>query len=159
MNAIMRSVMTSLKLFLILTILIHSTVAPGGYHEEAFSRHIETIAKTVKKCYRTEYNTLIYTTQIKFAKLEKPVAGVCYRIFSKIEIDKEYFKSLNYHEQVELLFHEIGHCVFGYPHEKAPSIMQPQGSLGFDFIWNYSKYVSEFFARKKTCDITWHEVK
>lgn len=129
--------------------------------DERFSRHIRNIETIFHKCGKNDYVSILASSSIVFARQEKRVAGVCYRLVNRIEIDPEYFNSIPYHEQLELLLHEVGHCVIGYgDHTPVPSVMQASGTLGVDFVRNFEYYINDLFSnpKNKQCKIKWADL-
>lgn len=56
--------------------------------------------------------------------LENPkIAGRCHRYSPNdpknwIEFDEDYWNTLTYYGKEELVFHELGHCVYGLEHDE-----------------------------------------
>lgn len=72
-----------------------------------------------------------------------------------ITIDKQYFDNTDLGSQIELIFHELGHCELGRVHtsaldaSKQPlSIMYPVNFGGSQFMINEQAYVNELFTNK-----------
>jgi hypothetical protein len=59
-------------------------------------------------------------TAIRFGNLESPTAGLCASLpvlgYSIITIDRATWDIKTELEKMELLYHELGHCVCGLPH-------------------------------------------
>lgn len=143
-------------------ILTNSFTESATLHSPRVKEHVKVINKLINKCTRDKktYKTILMMTSIRFVPQGNKIAGTCYPFGARIELDPFYWETLPYHQQEELLLHEVGHCVFKFPHEDAPDIMQASGTLGNDYIRKYNYYVNKFFGCKKSdcCDITWREI-
>jgi hypothetical protein len=98
---------------------------------------------------------------VYFADLEPGIAGVChyFRVGSGpirwgyIEIDKEYWGYISEFQKINLIFHELGHCVLGRDHVPwGNSVMMCPQSMMYDTVLstqcmedNYQAYLEEMF--------------
>lgn len=70
--------------------------------------------------FNSTYNTIV-NIEIKFKELDDNIAGICYYYGSEsfsnyIEIDKIIFSEYSNLGKEELIFHELGHCIFDREH-------------------------------------------
>jgi len=98
---------------------------------------------------------------ISFADLPGDEAGVChyFRVgagpirWGYIEIDEPYWKTISEQQRINLIFHELGHCVLGRDHviptnsvEMCPkSFMHPSVIDTHCLMHNYNDYIKEMF--------------
>lgn len=117
---------------------------PKGYIDPEF---IEIV-----RHFEATYNVKVYVS-LEFAEsLEDSSVGVCHSFQTNspsnwIEIKKGYWDNINYYAKEQLIFHELGHCVFGYGHDESyiekdgysipKSIMYP---VCFGHNWYYEYY-------------------
>lgn len=96
---------------------------------------------------------------IGFDSLNEGVAGVCY--YSEIsgvistayiKINRDYWNKYSQHKKINLIFHELGHCVLGRDHTKWQVPNECPSSFMNDFIISnyclkkhYKKYIKEMF--------------
>lgn len=109
-----------------------------------------------------EYYSSVDTSlvPIYFADLEDGIAGVChyFRVgggpirWGYIEIDKEYWITMSELQKINLVFHELGHCVLGRDHYNGNSVNMCPDSFMFERVIshqclfdNYNKYLKEMF--------------
>lgn len=103
------------------------------------------------------------TSQIPvyFGDLKEGIAGVChyFRIGSGpirwgyVEIDREYWGVISEFQKINLIFHELGHCVLGRDHVPfGNSVMMCPTSMMYDTVLstqcmenNYQQYLQEMF--------------
>lgn len=99
------------------------------------------------------------TLPVGFGKLDPKYAGVCYRSLSNgtpiqswIIIDKEYWFKITWYQQVNLIFHELGHCVLNRDHVKSDSVSRCPTSFMYEQIMStqciqdhYEEYLRELF--------------
>lgn len=126
------------------------------YVEPEIREHVEKF----KLIYGLQINI-----EIKFKNLDPTTAGVCYYYEGNpednyIEIDKETFQEYSELGREELIFHELGHCVFNRDHTTErmmfkgisvpTSIMYPY-TFGNSWIYeqNLTHYYSELVEGKK----------
>lgn len=100
-------------------------------------------------------------TPIYFADLKEGIAGLChyFRIgagpirWGYIEIDRSYWQVISEYQRINLIFHELGHCVLGRDHTPAPqaplecptSFMHSSVMSTYCIEKNYSSYIEEMF--------------
>ena len=97
---------------------------------------------------------------ISFADLSGNTAGVChyFRVgagpirWGWIEIDEPYWKTISEQQRINLIFHELGHCVLGRDHVLSNSVTLCPTSFMHDSVidtyclmHNYDLYVKEMF--------------
>jgi hypothetical protein len=102
------------------------------------------------------YNTKV-NIEITFKDLKDSIAGICYYYGSGssmnyIEIDKEIFSNYNDLGREELIFHELGHCIFDREHSDQrmnskgysvpDSIMYP---YTFGDSWYYEQNLTHYY--------------
>lgn len=121
---------------------------PKGTFEPEFIEYITEF----ENYYKVKVNVSIQFTD----DISGNTVGVCH-IFTNnnpsnwIEIDKSYWEGLDYYGKQQLIYHELGHCVFGYGHDESfvnidgyeipKSIMHP---YCFGFSWYYEEYLSYY---------------
>ena len=77
---------------------------------------------------------------LEFADLDKPIAGIivrpgntlfglCDHDSNLIQINQRTFPDLNKVAQEILLFHELGHCIYGLPHNTKGWSIMGDGSI------------------------------
>lgn len=102
---------------------------------------------------------------VYFANLNAGTAGICYRIrflnglfeWKYIEIDQEYWKSISEYQKINLMFHELGHCVLGRQHIEwqdlvtvcPPSFMYGSVISTECIEKNYDLYLEEMFQKQE----------
>ena len=97
---------------------------------------------------------------ISFANLEGNTAGVCHYFrmgegpirWGYIEIDEPNWKLMSQNQKVNLIFHELGHCVLGRDHTPKNSVEACPSSFMDDTILSnyclelhYKDYLHEMF--------------
>ena len=96
---------------------------------------------------------------IGFDKLPAGIAGTCYRtrmngvtIQAYIKIDKEYWPKMSEIQKVNLIFHELGHCVLNRGHVESDSVRLCPTSFMHDSVMStsclkdhYDEYIKEMF--------------
>jgi hypothetical protein len=139
---------------LILTTLLSSCSHAGMYPVDV-NNHIKTFEA---KC-----NCKI-SVPIYFKPIENSTAvGICYGfrqlfVFQYIVIDSNYWDTADQYDQESLLFHEIGHCVYGLDHDdstysfledyRPKSIMHPY--TFYQYKYYRDEYIQELFTRIET---------
>lgn len=110
--------------------------------EEEFVPHVEKF----KQIYKVDFQMLI-----EWATLEEKVMGVCYSWSDghrEIQIDDVKWSNLTYEGQEELIFHELGHCVFNLDHNEETMSMgdwtKIPVSIMYPYIFGDMPYYSEF---------------
>ena len=86
---------------------------------------------------------------IVFRSLSDDAVGVCKItpfIKREINIDPEYWYSINPAERQILFYHEMGHCDLNRDHSEPYSIMEPSLFGTFRFLNNKEYYLKEFFG-------------
>lgn len=96
---------------------------------------------------------------IAFADLEEKIAGVCYRsfvgsslIYAYMKIDKTYWPKMSEKQKINLIFHELGHCVLQRDHVSSDSVRECPSSFMHDTVMSdycldkyYDDYIKEMF--------------
>jgi hypothetical protein len=98
---------------------------------------------------------------VYFANLPTGEAGVChyFRIgngpirWGYVEIDQTYWGEISEYQKINLIFHELGHCVLGRDHEPwGNSVMMCPSSFMYYMVLsteciqnNYDAYIQEMF--------------
>lgn len=106
---------------------------------------------------------------IHFANLRSGIAGVCYYVgffngfvqWKYIEIDKKYWGVISEYQRINLIFHELGHCVLGRDHvswkdfvTKCPSSLMYESVIDTECIKdNYDAYLKEMFPNWRANEI------
>lgn len=120
---------------------------------------IETELIDFVQKFEQRYNIKV-NASIQFVdELPSPSVGVCHSYYANspsnyIEIDKSYWDTLDYYGKEQLIYHELGHCVFDYGHDESviivegytipKSIMYP---ICFGHIWFYEQY-NEYYLQE-----------
>jgi len=104
------------------------------------------------------------TRPIYFGDLPRNQAGVChyFRVLSGpilwgyIEVDREYWQVLSEYQKINLIFHELGHCVLGREHTPSNSVTVCPISMMDDTVTdtqcledNFQAYLEEMFPNFK----------
>lgn len=86
-----------------------------------------------------------------FKKLDKPTVGLCtsYEEGSrKIEIDPDYWQSVNALGKEQLVFHELGHCALNLDHNSNMLDLHEAGmipaSIMYPYVFGEEPYYEEF---------------
>lgn len=110
--------------------------------------------------FESYYGASVAAVPIAFSKLEPTIAGVCHYLkvgngpieWGYIEIDQEYWKEISEKQKIDLIFHELGHCVLGRDHvtpngvEWCPkSFMNPSVMSDYCLENHYDDYIKEMF--------------
>ena len=96
---------------------------------------------------------------IVFKDLDPKYAGICYRTFTekglvgdRIEIDIKNWKSMSEYQRINLIFHELGHCVLNRDHVVSSSVllcptsfMDPTVMSTSCIEQHYEDYMKEMF--------------
>jgi hypothetical protein len=82
------------------------------------------------------------------------IAGVCYSYESNpdwnyIEIDKDYYDMYSNTEKEELIFHELGHCIFNRDHT-TERMMYKSYSVPISIMYPYMFGGSWFYEQNLT---------
>jgi hypothetical protein len=81
-----------------------------AFHDQAFSIYLSNFS--------SYYNVSVAGTTVEFETLEDDAVGVCDMSDNEIKIDPEYWYNADDYEKEELIYHELGHCVFNLEHNE-----------------------------------------
>jgi hypothetical protein len=137
-----------MKKLIILLCLLMASCGDGlddKYVEPQLSEYVEK--------FRQLYNVPA-NIEIKFADLEIMIAGVCYSYGNShednyIEIDRDYFDMYSNIEREELIFHELGHCIFNRDHT-TERMMYKSYSVPISIMYPYMFGGSWFYEQNLT---------
>ena len=103
------------------------------------SLHVKTFEE---KC-NCKIKIPIYLKKIK----SDTAVGICYGfrqffIFQYIVIDEDYWSTADLYDKESLLFHELGHCVYGLDHDSAQfgSLMEGYRPKSLMYPWTFYQY-------------------
>lgn len=110
------------------------------------------------KEFESYHGATIAYVPIGFEDLAGP-AGVCYRTTlngqitnAYVKIDRKYWTTLSEYQRLNLIFHELGHCVLNRPHTPKDLVTICPSSFMFDTIMdttclrnNFESYLKEMF--------------
>ena len=143
---------------LFIIVVLAFSVPTQSYIEEEFLPYVEY--------FNHEYGKSVFDMNlvIKFADLKGATAGECERVVSvltkktikrRIFIDAKIWDHLDEMERINLVFHEIGHCVMLKPHDATmskdncpKSIMYPEIISPQCLEEYWYDYLIELFGRK-----------
>lgn len=111
--------------------------------------------------FESDFNLIIDDVPARIVDLEGNRAGVCWTwcymdgtSFNAIEIDREYLDKISDNDSKveQLMYHELGHCVFNSPHRDGYvdgthmplSIMKPT-AFGDYYIYKYYEPEHEYY--------------
>lgn len=134
----------------------HSDVRPAG-RPPITQTDIEFIPYIQE--FESYYGKTVGHVPIGFADLDKKIAGVCYRsivgrqiLRAYILIDKDYWYLISEYQRINLIFHELGHCVLNRDHVHSDSVTLCPKSFMFEQVisnsclqQNYYDYIEEMF--------------
>ncbi len=111
--------------------------------------------------FESQYQTNV-NIDIKYSELEEFTLGMCYSYtdpkYNYIEVDGSSWLELDENHREELIFHELGHCIFGREHDNLfldevgvpKSIMYP-----YIFGLEYFEYKSYYLEELTNPEISW----
>ena len=143
-----------------LSLLIGTKPSTNGLKQGNFSPYIEEFIQNLHRFDKDNLITDVKNLEVLFADdLEVGVIGACYFLMNRVEISRQYWMQAPIHERDELIQHELGHCILGLDHSKAPSIMQAGGVLGRVYKANYSALMNRHFGcpTGDCIKLTWDE--
>lgn len=114
-----------------------SCQAPATYEKEYESFYVDAL----------QSGCPIDLVPIYFAKLDSYVAGYCVEGFG-ILINETHWGEYGEFQRLELIYHEMGHCLFDLRHYE-PGLMAPVIHTEKEVKENWEQWKKEFF--KKAC--------
>ena len=145
-----------LKTLLLSASLVLSSCSHAGMYPADLKEHVKTFEE---KC-NCKITIPIYIKPIKHSS----AVGVCYGfrqlfIFQFIVLDEQYWEDSDFYDRESLLFHELGHCVYGLDHDnktyetfldnyRPKSIMYPY--VFNDYKYHRDEYIDELFSKIET---------
>lgn len=104
----------------------------------------------------------ISSISISFAPQKYPVLGVCKirNMISDIEIDPVAWNKMSGQGKEQLIYHELGHCALGRPHDNRTTVInnvKVEGNIMYPYFfgedWNYIKYREQYKIALKNNDV------
>lgn len=133
------------KLYVCVALLFLSACGPGEpkYIDPAFLPILNTF-----KQYANNYGKIYdYDISITFVdKFDSPnVVGTCTGN-DEIRIRRSFWENVNYYQQEDVLYHELGHCVMNLDHVTTPSIMNAKTLQYWYYVTYREELIKELFT-------------
>lgn len=127
-----------LALALVLTL---SACGRKGQVDPAFNAYVRD--------FEVKIGVGVNNVDISFRKLNAPTIGVCYSggQFNQINIDPDFWATMNESGREQLMYHELGHCVLGLGHNDELSTldnMVVEGSIMNKYWFGHTEYYEKY---------------
>lgn len=127
-------------------ILVLSACGRKGQVDPAFSAYVRD--------FETKIGVPVTNVDIKFGKLKAPTIGMCYDggQFNQIQIDPDFWQTMNEDGREQLMYHELGHCVLGQGHNNETAIldnMNVEGSIMNSYWFGHAEHYSKHKEKYK----------
>lgn len=82
---------------------------------------------------------------VEFADLEPPMAGICFRL-TGILLSERLWAEYKPLQRMELMYHELGHCVLFLEHSES-GLMSPEIHSEAELIKNWNDWRDQLFSQ------------